>query len=91
MKINLTYNGSEYQIIVEQSSFTAAKLGTNQTKGENFGKPTQSIIGHCSLLSTAIKRIVQNEMSESKEEISLNEYCTRIETAYKELVKQTDL
>lgn len=87
MKINIKYNNSDYFIIVEPSCFTVVKLGTS----EKTGKPTESSIGYFSNLSNAVKKIIQNEMCETNEVVSLKEYCERIELAYADLMKQTDL
>lgn len=95
MKIEIKYNGSDYVIYVEPSCFTAVKLGigetTDKTTGKKTDKATETALGYFVNVSSAVKKIIQYDMSNSNEAISLKTYCERIETAYQELIKQTDL
>lgn len=91
MEIKLTIDKSLYTIEVEPQCFTAYKHGINAKKGDNFGKPTKTALGFFSNISNALKKIVQNEQSESQDSITLKEYAERIEKAYDNLLKQVDL
>lgn len=87
MEIKLTIQEQVYTIDVEPSCFSAYQHGTQQ-KGKNIGEPTKSPLGYFSTLSSAVKKITQNHMSEQDEVITLKDYAERVEAAYTELMIQ---
>lgn len=87
MEIKLEIQDKVYTIEVEPSCFTAYIHGKAQS-GKNAGKETKNALGFFSTISNAVRKIVQNHHSELDEVITLQEYATRVEEAYTELMIQ---
>lgn len=89
MDITIKYNNKDFLIEVDGNQFTAVRLNTNQSKGKNFGQQTKIFLGHYTKLAHAIRKIIQEEMASSEEQISLIEFIKRYEDATKEILDQT--
>lgn len=86
MEITVKLGKEEYFIEVEPSSFNAYKVGTN----EKTGNPTKISLGFFSNMTSAVKKITQNHLSELDEVITLKEYAERVENSYKTLMEQIE-
>lgn len=86
MTIEIKTENTIYNIVVEPSCYAVYRLTTT-----NKGKATEIAIGYFVSISSAVKKIVQTNLSDIKETVSLKEYAERVEEAFKKLMAQVEI
>lgn len=84
MIIKFTLNGEEKEIRNDSVSF----MPIRKFKGtDKSGKPKESeeVLGYFSSLGSAVKKIIDDDLSSKYETITLLQYVTRYELAVKEV------
>jgi len=89
MTIQLTLNKSLYGIEIDSNQFIPIKYGinTNETSSK-FGEQTKKEIAYCTKLQDAAIKLIREEIANSEDKVSLNEFITRYEQLTNELKQQ---
>lgn len=89
MTIQLTLNKSLYGIEIDSSNHVPVAYSTNENKDSpKYGEQQRKELGYYSNLGNAAQRLIREEIANSEDKVSLNEFIKRYEQLTNELKQQ---
>lgn len=83
MVIDIQLNGNSYAIVDDSFQFKTIKKTISSTN-----KDSEIILGYCSTLGKAVKKIIREESGTDESAVSIMEYANKVDTLFNQIMDQ---